>query len=60
MSPHMSEKEIRSLSNKSSLSARNKNGYFGEVTHNHPNGIMMMEFHGNTDDEVHRDRFPGT
>ena len=55
----MSEKEIHSLSNKSGLSARNKNGYFGEATHNHQNGIMMMEFHGNTDDEVHRDRFPG-
>jgi hypothetical protein len=60
MSPHMSEKEIHSLSNSSSLSARDKNGHFGEATHNHPNGIMMMKGHGKTGDEVHRDRFPGT
>jgi hypothetical protein len=56
----MSEKEIHSLSNKSGLTARNKNGYFGEATHNHPNSIMMMEVHGNIGDEVHRDIFPGT
>jgi len=58
MSAHMSEKKTRSLSNNSSLSARDKNGHFGEVTHNHPNGIMMKKGHGKTGDEVHIDRFP--
>jgi hypothetical protein len=59
MIPHMNEKEIRNLSSKNSLSARKKNGHFGEATHNHPNGIMMMKGHGNTGDEFHRDRFLG-
>jgi len=60
MIPHMSEKEIHSLSSSSSLSARDKNGHFGEAIDNHPNGIMMMKGHGNIGDEVHRDRFQGT
>jgi hypothetical protein len=57
MSPPMSEKEIHSLSNNNSLSARDKNGHFGEVTYNHPNVIMMMKGHGKTNDEFHRDKF---
>ena len=60
MSPHTSEKEICGLSNNNSLSARDKNGHFGEATHNHPNGIMMTKGHVKTGDKVHRDRFPGT
>ena len=60
ISPHMSEKEIDSLSSCSSLSERDKNGHFGEAIHNHPNGIMMKKGHGKTGDEFHRDRFLGT
>jgi len=60
MSPHMSEKDIHNLSNNSSLSARDKNGHFGELTHNHPNGIMMTKVHGKNSDEVHIDIFPET
>jgi hypothetical protein len=58
--PHMTEKYIHSLSSSSSVSAREKNGHFGEVIDNHLNGIMMMKCHGNISDEVHKDRFQGT
>jgi hypothetical protein len=60
MSPLMSEKQICSLINNNSLSARDKNGHFGEATYNHPNVIMMMKGHGKTSDEFHGDKFLGT